>query len=72
MNREKSENFVQNYFAAILLLYFTVRGSTGISLNYGPPGYDLVTAFTRDDSKGCKTMLFSPDGRYFAWVNGYV
>ncbi|KAK6633211.1 hypothetical protein RUM44_003812 [Polyplax serrata] len=49
-----------------------VRGSTGISLNYGPPGYDLVVAFTRDDSKSCKTMTFSKDGRYFAWINGYM
>ncbi|KAL0281567.1 UNVERIFIED_CONTAM: hypothetical protein PYX00_002515 [Menopon gallinae] len=49
-----------------------VRGSTGISMNYGPPGYDPVTAFTRDDNKTCRRMLFSPDGRCFAWINGIV
>lgn len=53
-------------------IFFLVRGSTGISLNYGPPGYDLVVAFTRDESKYCKTMIFSPDGKYFAWINGFV
>ncbi|XP_069687776.1 eukaryotic translation initiation factor 2A [Periplaneta americana] len=47
-----------------------VRGSTGISINLGPPSYDLVSAFTRDDSKSCKAMLFDPEGKYFAWVNG--
>ncbi|KAJ9594298.1 hypothetical protein L9F63_014303, partial [Diploptera punctata] len=47
-----------------------VRGSTGISINLGPPSYDLVTAFTRDDSKSCKAMLFDPEGKYFAWING--
>ncbi|XP_071440614.1 eukaryotic translation initiation factor 2A [Hetaerina americana] len=47
-----------------------IRGSTGISLNYGPPNYDLITTFTRDDSKTCKAMIFSPDGKYFAWANG--
>ncbi|PSN36308.1 Eukaryotic translation initiation factor 2A [Blattella germanica] len=47
-----------------------VRGTTGISINLGPPSYDLVSAFTRDDSKSCKAMLFDPEGKYFAWVNG--
>ncbi|KAG8229144.1 hypothetical protein J437_LFUL009213 [Ladona fulva] len=49
-----------------------IRGSTGISLNYGPPTYDLITTFTRDDSKTCKVMCFSPEGKYFAWSNGNV
>ncbi|KAK3907733.1 Eukaryotic translation initiation factor 2A [Frankliniella fusca] len=47
-----------------------VRGSTGISINLGPPNYDPVTAFQKDDSKSCKCMLFSPDSSKFAWVNG--
>ncbi|XP_015189376.1 PREDICTED: eukaryotic translation initiation factor 2A [Polistes dominula] len=47
-----------------------VRGSTGISLGQGPPSYEPVTTFPKDDSKLCRVMLFSPDGRYFAWTNG--
>ncbi|XP_029168242.1 eukaryotic translation initiation factor 2A [Nylanderia fulva] len=46
-----------------------VRGSTGINLAQGPPSYESVKTFPKDDSKSCKAMLFSPDGRYFAWVN---
>ncbi|XP_035719683.1 eukaryotic translation initiation factor 2A-like isoform X2 [Vespa mandarinia] len=46
-----------------------VRGSTGISLGQGPPSYEPVTTFPKDDSKLCRVMLFSPDGRYFAWTN---
>ncbi|XP_066588986.1 eukaryotic translation initiation factor 2A [Prorops nasuta] len=47
-----------------------VRGSTGISLSQGPPSYEAVSAFPKDDSKMCKAMLFSPEGKYFAWSNG--
>ncbi|XP_012262464.2 eukaryotic translation initiation factor 2A [Athalia rosae] len=47
-----------------------VRGSTGTSLGHGPPTYETVTEFPRDVGKSCKAMLFSPEGRYFAWVNG--
>ncbi|XP_033227264.1 eukaryotic translation initiation factor 2A [Belonocnema kinseyi] len=47
-----------------------VRGSTGINVGQGPPTYDAVSAFSKDDSKSCKTMLFSPEGRFFAWANG--
>jgi translation initiation factor 2A len=46
-----------------------VRGSTGINLAQGPPSYEPVKTFPKDESKTCKAMLFSPDGRYFAWVN---
>nr|XP_018898159.1 PREDICTED: eukaryotic translation initiation factor 2A [Bemisia tabaci] len=45
-----------------------VRGSTGISINQGPPNYELVPGFSRVESKSCKAMLFSPAGKYFAWV----
>ncbi|XP_017891811.1 eukaryotic translation initiation factor 2A [Ceratina calcarata] len=47
-----------------------VRGSIGISVGQGPPSYEPVKAFPKDDSKTCKAMAFSPEGRYFAWVNG--
>lgn len=46
-----------------------MRGSTGINLAQGPPSYEPVKTFPKDDSRTCKAMLFSPDGRYFAWVN---
>lgn len=49
---------------------FLVRGTTGINLAQGPPSYESVKTFPKDDSKTCRTMLFSPDGRYFVWVNG--
>ncbi|XP_003707307.2 eukaryotic translation initiation factor 2A [Megachile rotundata] len=49
-----------------------VRGSIGISLGQGPPSYEPVKTFPKDDSKTCKAMVFSPEGRYFAWVNGMV
>lgn len=47
-----------------------MRGTTGINLAQGPPSYEPVKTFPKDDSKTCKAMLFSPDGKYFAWVNG--
>ncbi|XP_011140241.1 eukaryotic translation initiation factor 2A [Harpegnathos saltator] len=47
-----------------------VRGTTGINLAQGPPSYEPVKTFPKDDSKTCKTMLFSPDGKYLVWVNG--
>ncbi|KAF4529450.1 hypothetical protein B566_EDAN014226 [Ephemera danica] len=50
----------------------TVRGSTGISMQYGPPTYDLATSCPRDLSKHCKVMAFSPNGQYFAWSNSVV
>ena len=52
------------------LCVFSVRGSTGINVGQGPPTYDAVSAFSKDDSKSCRTMFFSPEGRYFAWANG--
>ncbi|XP_078034618.1 eukaryotic translation initiation factor 2A [Augochlora pura] len=47
-----------------------VRGSNGVSLGQGPPSYESVKSFPKDDSKMCRAMVFSPEGRYFAWVNG--
>ncbi|XP_051164152.1 eukaryotic translation initiation factor 2A [Leptopilina boulardi] len=55
---------------ALTVPCLAVRGSNGLTLGQGPPSYMTETAFSRDDSKACKTMLFSPDGRYFAWANG--
>lgn len=51
---------------------FLVRGSSGIGLSQGPPSYESVSDFQRDDSRSCKLMMFSPDGRYFAWMNGLM
>lgn len=47
-----------------------MRGSNGVSLGQGPPSYESVKSFPKDDSKMCRAMAFSPEGRYFAWVNG--
>lgn len=47
-----------------------MRGSTGITVGQGPPSYEPLKTFPKDDSRNCKAMLFSPDGRYFAWVSG--
>ncbi|KAK7602934.1 hypothetical protein V9T40_006908 [Parthenolecanium corni] len=49
-----------------------VRGSTGISVNRGPPSYDPVTSFPRINSKKCRAMVFSPNGQYFAWSDGAI
>ncbi|KAL1132216.1 hypothetical protein AAG570_010173 [Ranatra chinensis] len=53
-----------------MLSCVSVRGSTGVSVNLGPPSYEVVSSFPKDDSKACKCMQFSPDGGYFAWANG--
>lgn len=55
---------------AAIIPCIAVRGSTGTSLGQGPPTYESVSEFPRDDGRSCKAMLFSPEGRYFAWVNG--
>ncbi|XP_011505945.1 PREDICTED: eukaryotic translation initiation factor 2A [Ceratosolen solmsi marchali] len=55
---------------ALIVPCVAIRGSTGISITQGPPTYEPVSLFTKDDSKVCKTMAFSPMGRYFTWVNG--
>ncbi|KAG7202566.1 hypothetical protein KM043_009762 [Ampulex compressa] len=47
-----------------------VRGSIGIRLVQGPPSYEQISTFPKDDGKSYKAMAFSPEGRYFAWTNG--
>lgn len=49
---------------------FAVRSSLGISVNYGPSKFSSNDAFNPVLSKSCRTMLFSPAGEYFAYVNG--
>lgn len=48
------------------------RSSSGISLSFGPPNFRNVEEFDPIQSKSCRSMLFSPDGSYFAYVNGQV
>lgn len=48
---------------------FAVRSSFGISIIDGPPRYEASSSFIPETSKGCRTMVFSPNGKYFAWVN---
>lgn len=49
-----------------------VRSSNGINVNLGPPSFGTVSEFVPVLSRTCRTMLFSPDGKYFAYVNGLV
>ncbi|XP_034939698.1 eukaryotic translation initiation factor 2A [Chelonus insularis] len=49
-----------------------VRSSKGINLYHGPPVYEDVPEFTKDESKACRTMVFSPDGKYFGWITDKV
>lgn len=51
---------------------YVVRGSSGISVVLGPPDYEDVQEFIPVQSKVCRTMLFSPDGSCFAYVNGHT
>ncbi|CAG9854846.1 unnamed protein product [Phyllotreta striolata] len=47
------------------------RSSVGLNLFSGPPTFGGdVKEFSPIQSKGCRTMLFSPDGAYFAYVDG--
>lgn len=39
--------------------------STGFKQPYVPD-----EKFTRDESKFCRAIVFSPEGRFFAWGNG--
>nr|CAH7758227.1 unnamed protein product [Callosobruchus chinensis] len=45
------------------------RSSSGVRLFRGPPGFGDDERFSPVQSKTCKAVLFSPDGKYFAYVN---
>ncbi|XP_050432890.1 eukaryotic translation initiation factor 2A [Adelges cooleyi] len=47
-----------------------VRGSTGLALYQGIAPFNLVPNFPSDSSPACKFMIFSPNGKHFAWING--
>ncbi|KAK9754402.1 Eukaryotic translation initiation factor eIF2A [Popillia japonica] len=47
-----------------------VRGSNGISVDLGPPSFGNLNDFSPVLSKSCRTLLFSSDGKYFAYING--
>ncbi|XP_022903675.2 eukaryotic translation initiation factor 2A [Onthophagus taurus] len=49
-----------------------VRSSNGINVNLGPPNFGTVVDFSPVVSKSCRTLLFSPNGSYLAYVNGLV
>lgn len=48
----------------------SIRSSSGINVYHGPPKFDNVQDFSAVQSKSCRTMLFDPDGKFFAYVNG--
>ncbi|KAJ3655179.1 hypothetical protein Zmor_014316 [Zophobas morio] len=51
---------------------FAVRSSNGIVLRVGPPQLQDLEKYGTVQGRTCRTMLFSPDGSYFAYVNGPV
>ncbi|XP_044266198.1 eukaryotic translation initiation factor 2A [Tribolium madens] len=51
---------------------FAARSSGGITLNVGPPVFNELGQYGPVQSKTCKLMLFSPDGQYFAFVDGSI
>lgn len=53
-----------------MILFYVVRSSSGIGVFSGSPSYENVDSFTPESSKSCRIMVFSPDGKYFAWSNG--
>lgn len=46
------------------------RGSSGISAVLGPPNFEPLKDVPPIQSKACRTLIFSPDGTYFAYVMG--
>lgn len=56
----------------IVLYFFAVRSSIGINFESGPPQFGPFSGFTEITSKSCRTMLFSPNGQYFSYVDGSV
>lgn len=61
------------FFNHTYIYIFIVRSNAAIDL-WSSPGFRLPYApdqrFTRDESKFIRTVVFSPDGRFMAWVNG--
>lgn len=49
-----------------------VRSSSGIGIVTGKPKYEPVNSFPQEISKSCRTMIFSTDGKFFAYANGIV
>ncbi|GJQ85744.1 hypothetical protein Trydic_g12149 [Trypoxylus dichotomus] len=49
-----------------------VRSSNGLSVKLGPPSFGSLDDFSPVASKSCRAMLFSPDGKYFAYINGVI
>lgn len=57
---------------SFLFIFSAVRSNTGVELwkATGSKSYLIETNFTRDESKNCRAIVFSPDGRFLAWANG--
>lgn len=57
----------------VCFLSFLVRSSVGVEV-WSSAGtaipYTPCENFARDESKFCRAIAFSPDGRYLAWANG--
>lgn len=66
---DKQENVcINNWIFSIL-----VRSSVGVELWHATGASNTYTThekFARDESKFCRAIEFSSDGRYLAWANG--
>jgi len=51
-----------------------LRSSTGVEIwkATGSKSYISDPSFVHDESKNCRAVVFSPDGRYLAWANGTI
>lgn len=64
----KEKQWVSNLIPVI-----AVRSSVGVELWHADSAnktYTIHEKFARDESKFCRAIEFSPDGRYLAWANG--
>lgn len=62
-----------NHVPYLFWFYFLVRSSVGVELWHATNTSNVYTPndkFARDESKFCRAIEFSPDGRYLAWANG--
>ncbi|XP_050538553.1 eukaryotic translation initiation factor 2A isoform X2 [Daktulosphaira vitifoliae] len=46
-----------------------VRGSTGLNLYQGIAPFNSVSTLSPELSSSCKFMIFSANGKHFAWIN---
>lgn len=64
---------MSNNISIYVFLQFTVRSNTGVEV-WSKTGQTETHSpnekFSKDESKFCRAIAFSPDGRFLAWANG--